>query len=130
MREPPNDWESYFGGPAWQSVGDGQYYLHLYDSSQPDWNWENEDVKDDFIQTLEFWAKRGVQGFRVDVALGCVKDMSEPYLPQRELDKIRTDMAAVGYPPNRHPLRDRDGVLDIYKQWRERVWDKYDPPLM
>lgn len=75
---PPTDWQSVFGGSAWQRVPDGQWYLHLFAPQQPDLNWENEQVRADFRTTLKFWCDRGVDGFRVDVAHALVKDLTEP----------------------------------------------------
>ena len=67
-----------FGGPAWTRVRDGQWYLHLFAAEQPDLNWDNREVRDDFLTTLRFWSDRGVDGFRVDVAHGLAKDLTEP----------------------------------------------------
>ena len=117
---PPNDWESLFGGSAWAPVGDGQWYFHCFAPEQPDLNWENEEVREDLRRTLRFWADRGVDGFRIDVAHGLRKDMSEPYPPWREIaDIMRTDGS--------HPLWDRDDVHQIYADWR-RIFNSYDPP--
>ena len=74
--EPPNNWKSVFGGEAWTRVPDGQWYLHLFDSSQPDLDWRNPEVGDMFEEVLRFWLDRGVDGFRVDVAHGLVKEES------------------------------------------------------
>lgn len=64
----PNNWKSRFGGPAWKYEEEtGQYYLHLFDESQADLNWENEQVRKECYNVLEFWAKKGVSGFRLDV---------------------------------------------------------------
>ena len=52
----PNDWESLFGGSAWEPVGDGQYYLHMFAAEQPDLNWQDVSVRADFRDTLRFWA--------------------------------------------------------------------------
>lgn len=71
---PPNNWISIFRGPAWTRTPDGQWYLHLFDSSQPDLNWDNPDVMADFEKTLRYWLDLGVDGFRVDVAHGLVKE--------------------------------------------------------
>ena len=72
---PPNNWVGYFGGPAWTLEPDsGQYYLHLFLPSQPDLNWRNPAVADEWDRILRFWLDRGVDGFRVDVAGGLVKD--------------------------------------------------------
>ena len=75
---PPNNWESVFGGPAWTRVTEadgtpGQWYLHLFDSSQPDFDWTNDEVREEFRGILRFWLDRGVDGFRVDVAHGMIK---------------------------------------------------------
>ncbi|MDQ8703828.1 glycoside hydrolase family 13 protein [Streptomyces sp. LHD-70] len=119
-KEPPTDWTATFGGPAWEHVGDGEWYLHLFAPEQPDLNWEHPDVRADFLRTLRFWADRGVDGFRVDVAHMLVKDLSEP-LP----DRARLD--AAGQADGTHRLQDRDGVHEIYREWRA-VFDAYDPP--
>ena len=118
--QPPNDWESLFGGSAWAPAGDGQWYFHCFAAEQPDLNWENEEVRADFRHTMRFWADRGVDGFRIDVAHGLRKDMSEPYPAWGEIADI---MRADGS----HPLWDRDDVHEIYAEWR-RIFDSYDPP--
>src|SRR6266545_4770691 len=64
--EPPNNWQSFFGGGAWARVLDGQWYLHLFDTSQPDWDWRHPEVIALFEKVLRFWLDRGVAGFRVD----------------------------------------------------------------
>ena len=63
---PPNNWQSMFGGPAWTRLEDGQWYLHLFDSSQPDLNWENPAIHKEFESILRFWLDRDIDGFRVD----------------------------------------------------------------
>ncbi|HET6561617.1 MAG TPA: alpha-amylase family glycosyl hydrolase [Marmoricola sp.] len=118
--EPPSDWESVFGGPAWQRTPDGQWYHHIFAPEQPDLNWESTEVREDFLRTLRFWSDRGVDGFRVDVAHGLVKDLSEPYRPNAEMGERS---AADGD----HPWWDRDEVHEVYAEWR-RVFDEYDPP--
>jgi alpha-glucosidase len=120
--EPPNDWESTFGGSAWAQVPDGQWYLHLFAAEQPDLNWDNPEVHQDFLKTLRFWADRGVDGFRVDVAHALAKDLSEPYLTAAELMHHDELMLA-----GTHPLWDREELDDIYAEWR-KVFDEYDPP--
>jgi len=117
--EPPTDWVSMFGGPAWHRVPDGQWYLHNFAVEQPDLNWSHPDVRADFVTTLRFWSDRGVDGFRIDVAHMLTKDMSEPLLSTLELDALPRD--------GMHPMIDRDDVHEVYAQWRE-VFDSYDPP--
>src|SRR6056300_249417 len=121
---PPNNWESVFGGPAWTRVTDadgspGQWYLHLFDASQPDLNWENPEVWEMFRGVLRFWLDRGVDGFRVDVAHGLVKEEGLP------------DKKIVANPPlgDRGPHWDQDGVHEVYRDWR-KVLDEYGPDRM
>ena len=116
---PPADWTSIFGGPAWTRVPDGQWYLHSFASEQPDLNWRNPEVRQDFLDTLRFWSDRGVDGFRVDVAHGLTKDLPEDLPSQAELDSMPKD--------GHHPLWDRDDVHEIYADWR-KVFDEYSPP--
>ena len=116
---PPSDWTSIFGGPAWEPVGDGEWYLHLFAPEQPDLNWADDEVRREFLTTLRFWADRGVDGFRIDVAHALAKDLTEPLASQADLDADIWGGA--------HPLQDRDEVHDIYREWR-RLFDEYDPP--
>jgi alpha-glucosidase len=120
--EPPSDWQSHFGGSAWTRLPDGQWYLHLFAPEQPDLNWDNPDVRADFLTTLRFWSDLGVDGFRVDVAHGLVKDMSEPLRSQPNRDRLLPDDGS-------DPLYDRDGVHEIYAEWRQ-LFNEYTPPRM
>jgi alpha-glucosidase len=121
-REPPSDWRSHFGGSAWERLPDGQWYLHLFAREQPDLNWANADVRQDFIETLRFWADRGVDGFRIDVAHSLAKDVTHPLRSQPHLDQLLPMDGS-------DPLYDRDEVHAIYREWR-KVFDEYDPPRM
>jgi alpha-glucosidase len=82
--EPPNDWVSAFGGPAWSRLPDGEWYLHLFAPEQPDLNWEHPEVRAEFESILRFWFSRGVDGFRIDVAHGLIKHPELPDLPPRQ----------------------------------------------
>lgn len=117
---PPADWTSAFGGLAWEPVGDGQWYMHYFATEQPDFNWDNREVRDDFLATLRFWSDRGVDGFRVDVAHGLAKELPAVLPSQAELD-------AMEKTTGQHPLWDRDEVHEIYAEWRG-VFNEYDPP--
>lgn len=65
---PPNNWASFFSGPAWEKVDErDEYYLHLFSRKQPDLNWENPSVRDDVCEIIDFWREKGVDGFRLDV---------------------------------------------------------------
>ncbi|MDT0344434.1 glycoside hydrolase family 13 protein [Streptomyces sp. DSM 44938] len=122
--EPPSDWQSKFGGPAWTRVPDGQWYMHIFAAEQPDLNWENPEVAADFERTLRFWLDLGVDGFRIDVAHGLRKDLAEPL---RETHG--NDAAPLNSPPegDNHPFWDRDEVHEIYRSWR-KLTDSYRPP--
>ena len=136
---PPNNWISLFGGPAWTQIkttdGSNQYYLHLFDSSQPDLNWENEDVASDFEKTLRFWLDLGVDGFRIDVAHGLAKEniLVDHHDPQGLSDALRLDaqMSAEkrGELLASAPFFDRDGVHAVYRNWRI-VFDSYQRDIM
>jgi alpha-glucosidase len=120
---PPNNWESVFGGPAWTRVAEpdgtpGQWYLHLFDSSQPDFDWSNEEVREEFRRILRFWLDRGVDGFRVDVAHGLVKADGLPdYIPEPEAGSMGGEEADV-------PYWGQEGVHEVYRDWR-RILEEY-----
>ena len=120
--EPPSDWISHFGGPAWTRLPDGQWYCHLFAPEQPDLNWDNPEVHEDFLTTLRFWADRGVDGYRVDVAHALAKDLSEPLRSKPTLEDEGVPLDGTD------PLYDRDEVHEIYAEWRREVFDTYDPP--
>ncbi|MBU3645876.1 MAG: glycoside hydrolase family 13 protein [Candidatus Nanopelagicaceae bacterium] len=133
---PPNNWCSIFGGPAWSRVTEmdgslGQWYLHLFDSTQADLNWNNLEVAEDFEKTLRFWLDLGVDGFRIDVAHGLVKDeihrdhrdpegltralrLDVSDMPQEQRESLLSDV----------PFFDREGVHEIYRSWR-KILDSY-----
>ena len=108
--EPPNDWQSVFSGPAWTRLPDGQWYLHLFDSGQPDLNWDNPEVRAEFEDIIAFWLGRGADGLRIDVADALVK---APGLPDE-----------AGFPLGT-PTRDQEGVHEVYQGWR-RVLERFD----
>lgn len=117
---PPNNWSSVFGGAGWTRLHrpDGtpeQWYLHLFDTKQPDLDWTRERVRAAFDDVLRHWLDAGVDGFRVDVAHGLVK---EPGLPDQE---VVTELLGT----NLGPMWDQDGVHEIYRRWR-RVLDEYE----
>ncbi|MFB6562086.1 MULTISPECIES: glycoside hydrolase family 13 protein [unclassified Streptomyces] len=115
--EPPNDWESIFGGPAWTRVADGEWYLHLFAPEQPDFNWEHPAVQDEFRSILRFWLDLGADGFRVDVAHGLVKAPGLPDLGAKDQLKLLGNDVM--------PFFDQDGVHEIYRSWR-RILDEYE----
>ena len=120
--EPPSNWQSVFGGAAWSRVDDGEWYLHLFDPSQPDLNWNNPEVRAEFVSILRFWLDRGADGFRVDVAHGIAKDTSYTDLEDH------TQILSSSKQPN-HPHWDRDEVHEVIREWRAVV-DEYDDRMM
>ncbi|MEV4053605.1 glycoside hydrolase family 13 protein [Amycolatopsis sp. NPDC049688] len=105
---PPNNWRSVFGGPAWTRVTEpdgtpGQWYLHLFAREQPDFDWRNPEVLAEFDDVLRFWFDRGVDGFRIDVCHGLIKDAA-----------LR-DWDGGGY--NAHSWNQPE-VHGIFRRWR------------
>lgn len=112
--ELPTRWKNNFAGDTWTRLDDGDWYLHLFDASQPDLNWEHPDVIAEHESVLRFWFDRGVAGVRVDSAAHIMKD---PEFPEDD----------GSHAPGRHPNLDRDEVHEIYRGWR-RIADSYDEP--
>jgi alpha-glucosidase len=135
---PPNNWQSVFGGIAWTRVTNpdgtpGQWYLHLFDQSQPDFDWTNPWVHEQFLDILRFWLDRGVDGFRVDVAHGLVKAEGLPDWDRLENSggsmggagvPLTPEIAGQGDDIDRPPYWAQDGVHAIFREWR-RVLDEY-----
>lgn len=81
---PPNNWRSFFGGPAWTlDEESGQYYLHTFLPEQPDLNWHNPTVREACLDIVRFWLERGVSGFRLDVFNAYFKHPDLPDNPRR-----------------------------------------------
>jgi alpha-glucosidase len=125
--QPPNNWESIFGGPAWSRADGlthdprdaGQWYLHTFDPRQPDLNWDSPVVRDLFEDVLRFWLDRGVDGFRIDVAHGMVKAEG---LPDWDGGATAMVMGGSEHAPGSPivdlgPMFDQEGVHDIYRSW-------------
>lgn len=121
--EPPNDWISAFGGPAWTRVTgpDGtpeQWYLHTFAPEQPDLDWGHEGVRRDFDAVLRFWLDRGVDGLRIDAVPAMAKT---PGLPDagHAPGALFESSSWVG-----SPQWDVDAVHDVLRRWR-RIGDEY-----
>ncbi len=127
---PPNNWVGYFGGPAWTlDEASGQYYLHLFLPEQPDLNWRNPAVADEFDAIIRFWLDRGVDGFRVDVCGGLVKDAelrSNPEVGTWDPDGTRWEQWEAF--EHRHDVFQPES-LDVFRRWRSIV-DEYGAWLM
>jgi alpha-glucosidase len=123
---PPNNWGSFFGGPAWTlDLKTGQYYMHQFVKEQPELNWRNPEVKNAMLETLRFWMRRGVDGFRMDVIGLIYKDP--------ELSDNPTDPSApASLPENDLHNRqlqiynlDQDDVHEVIREIRQ-VLDEFD----
>ena len=120
----PNNWRSATGAPAWSyDKSRGQFYLHNFLPDQPDLNWWDQRVHDEFDRVLRYWFDRGVAGFRIDVAHGLYKDA-----------ELRDNPPATA---TDHPVLQRTGlrpvyssnrpeVHEVYRHWR-RIADTYAP---
>ncbi|MBK7179182.1 MAG: DUF3459 domain-containing protein [Chloroflexi bacterium] len=130
---PPNNWLSFFGGPAWTfDEASGQYYLHQFVTQQPELNYRHPDVLPAMLDNMRFWLDKGVDGFRVDVIWLMMKDellRDEPpnpgwdgVDPHGSLNHIYTQSV-----PGIHDLiRQMRGVLDEYDE-RMMVGEIYLP---
>ncbi|GAA2788540.1 glycoside hydrolase family 13 protein [Nonomuraea dietziae] len=106
FRDEPNNWQSTFSGPAWTQVDDGQWYLHLFAPEQPDFNWRNPEVHEEFLDVLRFWLDRGVDGFRIDVAMGLYKAEGLPDVGDQSFMSVS-------------PIWGQPEVHEVYRQWRK-----------
>ncbi|MFI6325586.1 glycoside hydrolase family 13 protein [Nonomuraea sp. NPDC050556] len=111
--DPPNNWQSVFGGPAWTRAGD-DWYLHSFDPGQPDFNWRNPEVGAYFEDVLRFWFDRGVDGFRIDVAHMLFKHVDLPDWT-----------GGSGY---NGLAQNRPEVHDVHRRWR-KLADSYGRDL-
>ncbi|MGP3915748.1 glycoside hydrolase family 13 protein [Nonomuraea sp. 10N515B] len=111
FRDTINNWQSTFSGPAWTRVADGQYYLHLFAPGQPDFNWRNPEVHREFLDILRFWLDRGVDGFRIDVAMGLYKAAGLPDVGDQSFKAVS-------------PVWGQPEVHNVYRDWR-RLLDSY-----
>lgn len=107
---PPNNWFSWFGECAWTKVkGDKQWYLHMFSDQQPDLNWRNQEVRDEFDRILTFWLDRKVDGLRVDAPSVLIKpaDFKDVVVEEGEGED---DMSPEDNLPELFP---------IYQHWRD-----------
>ena len=126
-RQPPNNWQSVFGGAAWEwDEHTQQYYYHAFLKEQPDLNWRNPEVKQAMLEVMQFWLDKGVDGFRVDVIWHLIKDelwRDNPPNPDYQ----------QGEPDSKRYLRtyseDQPMVYDIIADMRQLV-DRYEERLL
>lgn len=108
----PTNWVSKFGGSAWEYVEDmGKYYLHLFDVTQADLNWENPEVREEIYAAANFWLEKGVKGFRLDV----INLISKP-------DIYEDDTIGDG----RRFYTDGPRIHEYLKELNERTFGRYE----
>lgn len=116
---PPNNWSSLFGGPGWTRITEsdgspGQYYFHLFDATQPDFNWRNPAVEAEFEATLRFWLDRGAGGFRIDVAHAMFKKEGMP-----DWHGAPDGTPTPGFPFAEAPMYGQPELHTVFARWRE-----------
>jgi alpha-glucosidase len=121
---PPNNWQSLFGGSGWTRVPNpdgtpGQYYFHLFDATQPDFNWRNPAVQEEFEKTLRFWLDAGAGGFRIDVAHAMFKKEGLP-----DWGGAPDGTPRPGYPFADAPMFGQPELHQVFARWRE-ICDEY-----
>jgi trehalose-6-phosphate hydrolase len=112
----PTNWESKFGGPVWEyDEKTDQYYLHLFDVTQADLNWENEKLRQEVYNMMHFWFEKGVDGFRLDVINLISKDQEFP-----------NDDGSIPPGDGRRFYTDGPRVHDYIHEMNKEVFAKYD----
>lgn len=111
---PPNDWQSFFGGPAWKlDAHTNEYYLHLFAKKQPDLNWDHEPLRQEIYKMMQFWLQKGINGFRMDVIAFISKDPTFPNYPTGQYGNL---MLYANGPK----------VHDYLQEMNREVLSKYD----
>jgi len=132
---PPNNWQSFFGGPTWTlDKRTGQYYLHQFLPEQPDLNWRNPEVRQAMYEAMRFWLNKGVDGFRVDVIWLLVEDAlfrdepENPLYKPGDIDRFRhIHIYQEDQPETREIVQEMRAVLDEYPGDRVMVGEIYLP---
>ncbi len=116
--QEPNNWESIFGGSAWEyDKNTDEYYMHLFDTKQPDLNWENDQVRNDVYDMINWWLDKGIDGFRVDAISHIKKVPGFPDMPNPENKK---------YVPSFDGHMNREGIDDFLQELKRETFDRYD----
>ncbi|KAK6881700.1 Alpha-glucosidase, partial [Candida tropicalis] len=119
-RHPPNNWQSYFSGSAWEyDEPTGEYYLRLFAKGQPDLNWENEECrKAIYDSAIRFWLNRGVDGFRIDVAGFYSKEQSFTDAPITYVDQL--------HQPSKELTSNGPRIHEFHQEMNKEIWSEYD----
>ena len=116
--QEPNNWESIFGGSAWQyDEQTEEYYMHVFSKKQPDLNWENRNVRKRLYQMVNWWLDKGIDGFRVDAISHIKKVLDFPDLPNPNHKK---------YVPSYQGHMNREGIHEFLQELKDETFSKYD----
>ncbi|WP_180955208.1 glycoside hydrolase family 13 protein [Peribacillus deserti] len=114
----PNNWESIFSGSAWEfDENTNQYYLHLFDKKQPDFNWENSEVRRALYDTVNWWLDKGIDGFRVDAISHIKKREGLPDMPNPEY---------LEHVPSFDMHMNQEGIHEYLEELKNETFSKYD----
>ncbi|MED4461993.1 glycoside hydrolase family 13 protein [Metabacillus fastidiosus] len=114
----PNNWESIFGGSAWEyDDKTDEYYLHLFSMKQPDLNWEKKEVRKSLYEMINWWLDKGIDGFRVDAISHIKKVPGFPNLPNPD---------KMPFVPSFEGHMNREGIQDFLGELKRETFDKYD----
>ena len=114
----PSNYRSYFGGKAWEPVpGSDKYYLHMFAKEQPDWNWENKEVRDKIYKMINWWLDKGLGGFRIDAIINIKKDTSFPSFEPDGDDGLVSCVKMV---------EETDGVGEFLEEMKHETFEKYN----
>ncbi|WP_439647408.1 glycoside hydrolase family 13 protein [Aquibacillus saliphilus] len=114
----PNNWESIFGGSAWEfDKTTKEYFMHVFSRKQPDLNWENKDVRKDLYNMVNWWLDKGIDGFRIDAISHIKKVPGFPDMPNPNKKK---------YVPSMDGHMNREGIQVFLEELKQETFDKYD----
>lgn len=117
-RKEPNNWESIFGGSAWEyDKTTDQYYLHLFSKKQPDLNWENASVREALYEMVNWWLDKGIDGFRIDAISHIKKRSGFPDMPNPKGEK---------YVSSFDMHMNQEGIHPLLKEFKERTYANKD----
>ncbi len=116
--QPPSNYRAYFGGSAWEQVpGTDKYYLHMFAKEQPDLNWENEKVRKEIYDMVNWWLDKGLGGFRIDAIINIKKNLEfpsfEPDMPDGSVSVVKM-------------VESVNGVGEFLRQLKTETFEIYD----
>ncbi len=115
---PPSNYRSYFGGSCWEPVpGTDKYYLHMFAKEQPDLNWENQELRQELYNMVNWWLEKGLAGFRIDAIINIKKDLEFPSFDPDGPDGLAGCWKMV---------ESVDGIGEYLEDLKKNTFQKYD----